>query len=197
MTKETIRNVPGLLRATARGVALSLAVLAASAGCSPKPATVGNAAQEFRQEIQTKLTMYSAVLAEALANHDRERINAVLHRLHTVSNPLTDELPFFLSMLDNHGVTVATWAGAAVDRTRNYGRYHIVSRVIQKQRPFQSALYLQGGSKVYIVCSPLLKREKVVGVLIIGISDEQLRQEGISEKEFMSLAFTARTGDRP
>lgn len=195
--QETIRNFPGLLRAIVRGVALSLAVLTASSGCSREPAQVGNAALEFREEIQTKLTMYSAALAEALANHDRKRVNSVLQRLYTVSTPLADDLPFFLSVLDNHGVTVATWAGAAVDRTRNYGRYHIVSRVIQKQKPFQSTLYLQGGSKVHIVCSPLLKREKVAGVLIIGISDEQLRRAGISEKEFMSLAFSARAGDRP
>jgi len=197
MMKETLRNVSRMLRKITYGAMFPLVILTVASGCSPEPESVGNAALEFREKMQTRLNMYSAALAEALANHQRKQVTSVLQRLHTVSTPLEADLPSFLSVLDNHGVTVANWAGAAVDRTRNYGRYHIVSRVIEKKKPLQSALYLQEGNKVYIICSPLLKREKVVGVLIIGISDEQLKLAGISEKEFMSLSFSAGAEGRP
>jgi hypothetical protein len=179
------------------GVALPLAMLATVSGCRPDSAPVSSTALEFRSEIQSKLTMYSAALAESMAKNDRRRTRSVLQRIHAVSTPLKNDLDISMYVLDKHGVTVAARAGASAAGAGNYGNYQIVSKVIQKRKPLQSALYLQGGEKVYIICTPLLNGEKVVGVLILGIGADQLKRSGISEKEFMSLTFSARPGDRP
>jgi len=196
MSNENTSNIAtfaGLLR---YALVFPLIFLAIAAGCRAEKSSVGDNALAFRNEMQSKLNIYSIGLAEPVAKKNRKKIKAVLEKIHSVSTPHESAGDFSLSVLDNHGVTVATKAGSETSGTQNYGNYDIVARVIQKRKPFQSTLYLQGGRKICIICSPLIKDEKVVGVLIIGIDSAQMKLLGISEKEFMSLDFTARDGGR-
>lgn len=181
----------GLLR---NALAISCIFLAVAAGCTGDKPAAGNGAVAFRNEMQQKLTVYSIGLAEPTAKKNRVKIKAALEKIHSVSTPRGIDANISLAVLDNHGVTVATSARSKLSGTQNYGKYHIVSTVLQKRKPFQSALYLQGGRKLYIICSPLIKGEKVFGILLIGIEPETIKQAGVSEKEFMSLDFNARDG---
>jgi len=184
----------GLLR---YALAIPFIFLALAAGCRDDKPAVGDNTLAFRSEMQSKLNIYTIGLVDPMAKNNRKKIKAVLEKIHSVSTPHESDGGFSLSVLDNHGVTVASKAGSETAGTQNYGNYHVVARVIQKRKPFQSTLYLQGGRKIYIICSPLIKGEKVVGVLIIGIDPAQMTRLGISENEFMSLKFTARNGGRP
>lgn len=185
-----------LLRGLVRGTALPVAILilVAASGCRPETSAVGDTSLAFRKRMQTHLTLYSIALSDPVAKHDRDKVKSVLQRIYTVSTPPGSEPYISLAVLDQHGVTVATISGAETGGARNYGKYQIVSRVLHKRKPMQSALYLQGGKKMYITCAPLLKGDKVVGVLIMGIDAEHLRRSGISEREFMSFSFSAPNG---
>jgi hypothetical protein len=196
MNKENIRDQITLTSFLIRAVAVPLLFLAIASGCRPDKPAVGDAALAFRTEMQGKLNMYSIALTESMAQNNRKKVNSILHKIYAVSTPRVSDRNLSLAVLDKHGVTVATKAGTENTGAQNYGNYQIVSRVLHKHKPFQSSLYLQGGRKVYIICSPLLKGDKVVGVLIIGIDSDQLMKSGISEKEFLSLTFNARAGGR-
>lgn len=78
MKQDGTHIVVVFLRFLVCGVALPLAMLATVSGCRPDSAPVSSTALEFRSEIQSKLTMYSAALAESMAKNDRRRTRSVL-----------------------------------------------------------------------------------------------------------------------
>ena len=173
-------------------VLLFLAAL--SAGCNTDKPALGKAALSLRDALQAKLNLYSAGIAEPMSQRDAKRVKAALERLFSEADGTANIPNFSVAILDNHGTTVARTARSELSAVQNYGNYQVVSRVIQKRKTSQSILYLHGSKKVLIVCAPLLHREKLAGILIISIDDDQLHQAGITDAEFMSLTFTPHPG---
>jgi hypothetical protein len=175
---------------------LVLFLVALTPGCHADKPALGKAALSLRDGLQAKLDLYSAALTEPMSKGDRKRVKAAVERLFSeAADP--DTIPkYSVAVLDRHGTTVTTTARAELSAIQNYGNYQAVSRVMQKLKTIQSSLYLQGGEKIFIVCAPLLHREKLAGILIIGIDDDLLHQAGITDAEFMSLTFTVHPGTR-
>jgi hypothetical protein len=171
-----------------------LFLLTLSSGCNPDKPALGKAALSLRDALQAKLNLYSAGLAEPMSQRDTKRVNGTLERLFSEAEGPANIPNFSVTILDNHGTTVARTAQSEFSAVQNYGNYQVVSRVIQKRKTSQSILYLHGSKKVFIVCAPLIHREKLAGILIISIDDDQLHQAGITDAEFMSLTFTPHPG---
>lgn len=171
-----------------------LFLLTLSPGCNPDKPALGKAALSLRDALQAKLNLYSAGLAEPMSQRDTKRVNGALEKLFSEAEGPANIPNFSVTILDNHGTTVARTAQSEFSAVQNYGNYQVVSRVIQKRKTSQSILYLHGSKKVFIVCAPLLHREKLDGILIISIDDDQLHQAGITDAEFMSLTFTPHPG---
>jgi hypothetical protein len=171
-----------------------LFLLTLSPGCNPDKPALGKAALSLRDALQAKLNLYSAGLAEPMSQRDTKRVNGALERLFSEAD-VTASIPnFSVTILDNHGTTMARTARSELSAVQNYGNYQVVSRLIQKRKTSQSILYLHGSEKVFIVCAPLLHREKLAGILVISIDDDQLHQAGITDAEFMALTFTPHPG---
>jgi len=189
MSKQRPRNCAVISRLLRFAAVVSCALVAAACGCHGDGRTAEPAAAALQHEVQTRIDAFSAVLADSMAKKSPNEVESFLKRVCPASNPEGKLNILFLAVLDTHGVMVATKAEKGLSGAHNLGNYHVVSDAIRKRRPLQSALYLQGDRKVYIVASPLLRKEEVEGVLIIGIDSEELTESGITEKEFMSLVF--------
>lgn len=180
------------LRTRLNFVVAVLAVLVLAGGCLPAEQQPGAAALSLKMRLLANLDLFSPALSDTIRTHNRSALHSTLDRFYRHLNVPKEDQHFFLALLDNHGVTIASRARTAVNGTQNYGNYRIVSTVLQKKRILQSSLYLQGGGKVYIICVPLLNNGNLTGVVIIGIDSGYLSTSGISEREFMALDFRTR-----
>jgi hypothetical protein len=174
-------------------LAVLLLLTAISPGCRSDQPALGKAALTLQDDLQATLDLFSAGLAEPMSIGDKIRVKAAMEKLSSKADAPA-KIPISIAVLNNHGATVATAARSELSATQNYGNYHAVSRVVQKRKVIQSSLYLQGGEQIFIVCAPLLYRQNLVGILIIGIDDDLLHQAGITDAEFMSLPLSPHPG---
>jgi hypothetical protein len=192
-TRHTLTVYSRTLRVVSFPLVL-LFLLTLSPGCNPDKPALGKAALSLRDGLQATLNLYSAGLAEPMSQGDSKRVKAVLERMFSEAVGPANIPKFSVAVLDNHGTTVARTARSELSDVQNYGNYQVVSRVIQKRKASQSILYLHGSEKVFIVCAPLLHREKLAGILIISIDNDRLHQAGITDAEFMALTFPPHPG---
>lgn len=185
--RSSIRRLP---------VLLSLILLPALLvpGCRADKPALGKAALSLRDGLQEKLDLYSAAVAEPLSQGDRKRVKSALEKLFSDDTGVAAIPAISVAVLDNHGASVATTAQTELSAVQNFGNYHVVARALHKRETLQSVLYLQGGNKVFIVCAPLLYRNKLAGIMIIGIDDDHLYQAGISDEEFFSFSLASHPG---
>ncbi|MDD2338024.1 MAG: FAD/NAD(P)-binding oxidoreductase [Geobacteraceae bacterium] len=172
-------------------------ILVLAFGCRPDKPSPNPSALLLKTRIQANLDLFIPELTENLAKKRRKKVKTILDNFYARMNGPGDGSPFFLAILDKHGVTVTRRTQTSLSGSQNYGNYQVVLNVLQKKRTFTSSLYLQGGGKVYIICVPLLDSVKLTGVIIIGIDSEFLRQAGITESQFMSLDFNNQAYSTP
>lgn len=171
--------------------------LAFISGCQSDKVSPGPEALLVKNRIQA---IIDPILPELSANFQRKKrkqVKAILNKLYADLNGSDDKSPFFLALLDSHGVTITSRTKTLLSGSQNYGNYHVIANVINKRKTITSSLYLQGGAKVYIICVPLINKTKLVGVIVLGIDSEYLRQTGITEAQFMSLDFNSQTDGTP
>lgn len=178
-------------------ITLLLCILAIGSGCQPDSAPPNPEALAFRNQIQSNLDPIIPELSVNFQRKKRRQVKAILDKLYADLNESDDKSPFFLALLDSHGVTITSRTKTLLSGSQNYGNYHVIATVLQKRKTFTSSLYLQGGAKVYIICVPLMNKTKLAGVIILGIDSEYLRQTGITEAQFMSLDFNSHTDGTP
>lgn len=178
-------------------ITLLLCILAFSAGCQHDRVPSSPEALALRNRIQSTLDPILPELSANFQRKKRKQVKTSLDTLYANLNKSDDNSPFFLALLDSHGVTITSRTKTLLSGSQNYGNYHVIAKVIQKRKTITSSLYLQGGAKVYIICVPLVNTAKLVGVIILGIDSEYLRQSGISETQFMSLDFNSQTNVTP
>jgi hypothetical protein len=164
-------------------------ILAFASGCRPSASSPSPAALSLKTRVQANLDLFIPELSESLHNKNHKKTKTILDIFYSEFNGPGGGSPFSLALLDGHGVTITSRTQNSLSGSQNYGNYHVVSNVLQKKRAYTSSLYLQGGGKVYIICVPLLRGEKLMGVIIIGIDSEFMRKTGITESQFMSLDF--------
>jgi len=178
-------------------ITFCLCILAFGAGCQPDKVPPSPEALSLKNQIQSNLDPILPELSASFQQKKRMQVKALLDTLYANLNASDDTSPFFLALLDSHGVTITSRTKTLLSGSQNYGNYHVITNVIQKRKTISSSLYLQGGAKVYIICVPLIHKAKLVGVIILGIDSEYLRQTGIGESQFMSLDFNSQTNVAP
>jgi hypothetical protein len=171
-------------------IVFSLIFISLSIGCKSDKHATSKTVLAFKEETQSRLDKYTQPLARSLVINDRNDINSKLKSLYSEPVTSVNANNLFVAVLDNHGVTVASQSPGENAGAQNYGHYHIVTRVLQKQKVLQSSLYLQGDRKVFIICAPLQYRKKLAGALVMGIDAEKMLQAGIPEKNFMYIDFS-------
>lgn len=161
-------------------------------GCQAKPAPLSPAAASFKHEIKTCLTNLSAALMEPLAKKDMAAINAALEKVESPAVKLCRLCPFQVGVLNPFGETLAIYPPRSGNGTKNYSNYDLITKAIHSKKIQQQRFFLQNGSELYIICAPLVREDKVIGLIVVAVNSKDAENRwGLKEKEFLSLDFNS------
>jgi hypothetical protein len=153
--------------------------------CQPPPL---NPADGFKEEVKSILNKLCTTLVEPVSKSDVHGIETVLSEYEPQLVKLCPRCPFQVGVLNRHAEILAVHP--PTERTNNFSSYDLVIKVISSKMIQQQRFFLQDGSELYIICAPILRQDKVIGLMGIAISAADAKSRwGLTEKEFMALNF--------
>jgi hypothetical protein len=159
-------------------------------GCQAKPPPLSPAAASFKHEIKACLTNLSGTLLEPVAKKDMAAINAALEKVESPAVKLCRLCPFQIVVLSPLGDTLAIYPPRSGNGTKNYSNYDLITKAINSKKIQQRKFFLQNGSELYIICAPLVRENKVIGLIAIAINSKEAEKRwGFQAKEFVGLDF--------
>jgi hypothetical protein len=131
-------------------------------------------------------------LSGPAANHNTQAIDAVLNSFASESSNISIcvDCPYKSAVLDKDGFLLTTFPKNAITGW-NFSAYKIVSDPLQKQAITPSLAFQPSGAKLYFISAPLMQNNKVVGVLVLGLSPNDLEKWRLDEKAFLAIDFNA------
>jgi hypothetical protein len=157
-------------------------------GCRASHPPISPAAANFKKEVKNCLTTLSASLVEPVSKKDLNGIQAELNAVGPQAVKLCRMCPFNIGVLNRYGETLAVHPPQ--DHSRNFSSYDLITKTINSKKIQQQRFFLQDGSQLYIICAPIMRNDKVIGLTAIAISAEEAKQRwGLTEKEFLSINF--------
>jgi len=168
--------------ASPRWLLLVCAVLLLFACQAKQPAT------SFKQDVKSILDKLCTALVEPVFKGNVPGIETVLSEIEPHIVELCRRCPFQVGVLNQHGEMLAVHPPAG--RSNNFSSYDLVIKTINSKQIQQQKFFLQDGLELYIICAPILRQDKVIGLTAIAISAEEAKSKwGLTEKEFMALNF--------
>jgi hypothetical protein len=159
-------------------------------GCQSKPAPLSPAAVTFKKEIKDCFANLSPTLMEPVAKKDVAAINAALEKVESPAVKLCRLCPFQLGVLNQFGEALTTYPIKSANNGKNFSNYDLVTKTINTKKIQRQRFFLQNGSELYMVCAPLIREGKVIGLVVIAVDSENAEKRwGLKEKEFLALDF--------
>ena len=159
-------------------------------GCQAREAPLSPGAATFKQEIKSCLTNLSVSLVEPVIRKDLAGIRDALEKIESPAVKLCRLCPFDIVVLNPSGETLAAYPVKADAKEKNFSNYELVIKALNSKKIQQQQLFLQDGSKLYLVCAPLLRDNTVIGLVAIATNSEDAAKKwGLTEKEFLALDF--------
>jgi hypothetical protein len=161
-------------------------------GCQAREAPLSPGAATFKQELKSCITNLSAALMEPVAKRDLAEIRAALEKAESPAVKLCRLCPFEIGVTDPSGATLAAYPGKEDGKGKDYSKYDLVIKTINSKKIQQQRFFLPGGSELYLVCAPLIRQDKLIGLVAIAISSEEASKRwGLTEKEFLAINFNS------
>jgi hypothetical protein len=127
---------------------------------------------------------------EPVAKKDVAGIRAALEKVESPAVKLCRLCPFELGVTDPSGETLAIYPVKGDGKGKDYSKYDLVIKAIKSKKIQQQRFFLQDGSDLYLVCAPLIREDKLLGLVAIAISSEDAAKRwGLTEKEFLAIDF--------
>ncbi|MDO9071502.1 MAG: hypothetical protein Q7V36_08300, partial [Deltaproteobacteria bacterium] len=142
-------------------------------GCQAREAPLSPGAATFKQEIKSCLTNLSASLMEPVAKQDLAGIRAALEKAESPAVKLCRLCPFEIAVLDPSGKILAAYPVKGDGKAKDYSNYELVKKAISSKRIQQQGLFLPDGSKLYLVCAPIIRKDVLIGLVAIAISSAE------------------------
>ena len=159
-------------------------------GCQAREAPLSPGAATFKQEIKSCLTNLSATLMEPVAKQDLAGIRAALEKAESPAVKLCRLCPFEIGVTDASGETLAAYPVKGDGKGKNYSQYDLVIKTINSKKIQQQRFFLPDGSELYLVCAPLIRQDKLIGLVAIAISSADAEKRwNLTEKDFLALNF--------
>ena len=144
----------------------------------------------FKQELKSCLDNLAVTLMEPVAGKDVVGIKAALENVESPAVKLCRMCPFEIGVLNPSGETLAQYPVKGDDKTKNFSNYELVKKAISSKKIQQQGLFLPDGSKLYLVCAPLIRKDVLIGLVAIAINSEEAKKKwDLKEKEFLALDF--------
>jgi hypothetical protein len=145
-------------------------------------------AASFKKDVKSILDKLCTTLVEPVFKGDVPGIESALSELEPQLAKLCPRCPFQVGVLNQHGEILAVHP--PTERANNFSSYDLVIKVISSKQIQQQKFFLQDGPELYIICAPILRQDKVIGLIGIAISAEEAKSKwGLTEKEFIALNF--------
>ena len=85
---------------------------------------------------------------------------------------------------------MAAYPVKGAGKAKDFSSYELVKKAISSKRIQQQGLFLPDGSKLYLVCAPLIRKDVLIGLVAIAISSADAEKRwNLTEKEFLALDF--------
>jgi hypothetical protein len=159
-------------------------------GCQAREAPLNSGIATFKQELKSCFDSLAVTLMEPVASKDLAGITAALEKVESPAVKLCRLCPFEIGVLNLAGETLAAYPVKGDGKAKNFSSYDLVKKAISSKKIQQQALFLADGSKLYLVCAPLLRDNTLIGLVAIAVSSEDAAKRwGLNEKEFLALDF--------
>jgi hypothetical protein len=159
-------------------------------GCQAREAPVNPGIAAFKQELKSCIDSLSVTLMEPVTRKDLAGINAALANVESPAVKLCRMCPFEIGVLNPVGATLASYPVKGDGKAKDFSSYDLVKKAISSKKIQQQGLFLPDGSKLYLVCAPLLRDNVLIGLVAIAVSSEDAEKRwGLKEKEFLALNF--------
>jgi C4-dicarboxylate-specific signal transduction histidine kinase len=159
-------------------------------GCGPAEPPLSPQAQTFKKEIRQLVQEMQQSLTGPVANRQSQAIDAVLSSFAGESTNITicADCPYKSAVLDKDGVLLTTFPKNEFIG-RNFSAYKFVSDPLKKQIISPSKAFQPNGAKIYFLSAPLINNNKVVGILVLGLTPNDLEKWHLNEKDFLAIDF--------
>jgi hypothetical protein len=158
-------------------------------GCHREP-PLNPGIATFKQELKSCIDSLSVSLLEPVARKDVAGIAAALQNVESPAVKLCRVCPFEIGVLDPAGKILSAYPVKGDGKAKDFSSYDLVKKAISSKKIQQQALFLPEGSKLYLVCSPLIRKDELIGLVAIAISSADAEKRwNLKEKEFLALDF--------
>ena len=145
-------------------------------GCHREP-PLNPGIATFKQELKSCLDSLAVTLMEPVARKDAAGIQAALEKVESPAVKLCRLCPFEIAVLDPSGKILAAYPVKGDGKAKNYSSYDLVKKAISSKKIQQQGLFLPDGSKLYLVCAPLNRKDVLIGLVAIAISSADSGKE--------------------
>jgi hypothetical protein len=159
-------------------------------GCQAKEAPLSPGVASFKKEVKSCLDNLSVTLMEPVVKKDLAGITAAMEKAESPAVKLCRLCPFEMGVLNPSGETLAEYPVKGDGKVKNYSHYDLVKKSISSKKVQQQQFFLQSGSRLYLVCAPLIRENALIGLVVIAINSEDAQKRwDLTEKEFTALDF--------
>lgn len=159
-------------------------------GCQAREVPLSPGAATFKHELKSCLNNLAASLMEPVAKKDLAGIKVALEKAESPAVKLCRLCPFEIGVTDQSGETLATYPAKGDSKAKDYSGYDLVKKAINSKKIQQQQFFLPDGAKLFLVCAPLIREDKLIGLVAIAINSEEARKKwDLQEKEFLALDF--------
>jgi hypothetical protein len=158
-------------------------------GCSTQEPPLSPGAASFKKEVKDCINKASLDVMEPLFKENIKAIHEALKTVEPEAIKLCRMCPFLFGILDPKGDTLAVYPKRENTRA-NFSSYAVVVQTLKNRRINQQRFFMPNGSQLYIVCVPLVREGKMLGLLALAVdAAEAQKRWGITEQEFQVLDF--------
>lgn len=169
------------------GAALLLC-LALLAGCAPSAPGPTEAGESFRKEVLAARDSLEPALLEAVARREPRSAKRILEQRCTLARESGSPFACGITVMDNHGITLASATPGEPIKRLDYSRYEVVMTALKERKVVKARLFLQDGTRLYVVAIPLVRSGESIGLLGLAFDAADLRSRfGLTEDEFMRV----------
>ena len=159
-------------------------------GCQAREAPLNPGIASFKQELKSCLDSLAVTLMEPVARKDLAGIKAALENVESPAVKLCRVCPFEIGVLDPSGKILSAYPVKGDGKAKDFSSYDLVKKAISSKKIQQQALFLPEGSKLYLVCAPLIRKDELIGLVAIAISSADAEKRwNLTEKDFLALDF--------
>ncbi len=168
---------------------VTLILLAAFlSGCATPESGQSDAVLSFKKEVLEIRDALVPSLIEAVTNRDPHAVRLILDRQCALARDNNRPFACAITILDVHGITLASVTPGDTIRRLNYWRSESVMQALKDKKIVTGKLYLQDGTILYAVGIPLSRNGEAKGLMVLTFDAREMKSRvGITEQEFLNV----------